>query len=470
MATGRTGYRKCVECGQSFNKSYFQRHKCSLTFDNPSLELDTNKDTYRELDEIHNSFESHSADDNGNEVNNNRIDNENPELINNEDFDYLFDEMNYSDDEIMQGVNDEEETPGSMLVKWFTIFLAYWQIHFSITDNALTFLLKFLHVFLKKLNDFQRTPILEEILLIIPSSIYKFHKLLKMDGKSAFRKYVVCIKCHSLYELSMCRSKYQGEFITAKCSFKKFPSHRSKHLRKKCGQDLFKTVQCPSGGSMLVPFKTYCYRSIKSSLQMLLKRENFEKDCQLWKKRSTVEGIYTDVYDGHIWKNFKRNGEWYFQHDRNYAVMLNVDWFQPYKHIASFSVGGVYLVLMNLPRTERFKKENVFLVGIIPNMDKEPPTNSFIKPLVDELNEAWENGFNLVSSITKQVETFNVALLCVGCDIPACRKLCGFLGKIFYISNSFLGLKCKFANQFLRLLKLKLLYCRSFCNSRMFKM
>jgi len=150
--------------------------------------------------------------------------------------------------------------------------------------------------------------------------------------------------------------------------------------------------------------------------------------------------------------------------------MLNVDWFQPYKHIASFSVGGVYLVLMNLPRTERFKKENVFLVGIIPNMDKEPPTNSFIKPLVDELNEAWENGFNLVSSITKQVETFNVALLCVGCDIPACRKLCGFLGKIFYISNSFLGLKCKFANQFLRLLKLKLLYCRSFCNSRMFKM
>jgi len=87
MTTGRTRYRKCVECGQSFNKSYFQRHKCSLTFDNPSLELDTNKNTYRDLDEIHNSFESHSADDNGNEVNNNIIDNENPELINDEDFD-----------------------------------------------------------------------------------------------------------------------------------------------------------------------------------------------------------------------------------------------------------------------------------------------------------------------------------------------------------------------------------------------
>lgn len=109
--------------------------------------------------------------------------------------------------------------------------------------------------------------------------------------------------------------------------------------------------------------------------------------------------------------------------------MLNIDWFQLYKHIASFSVGGVYLVLMNLPRSERFKKENVILVGIIPNMDHQPPTNSFIKPLVDELNEAWDNGFNLVSSITKKVESFHLALLCVGCDIPACRKLCGFLGK-----------------------------------------
>ena len=50
---------------------------------------------------------------------------------------------------------------------------------------------------------------------------------------------------------------------------------------------------------------------------------------------------------------------------RNYAFMLNVDWFQPFKHLV-YSVGVLYMVRMNLPRAERFKAENVFLVGVIP--------------------------------------------------------------------------------------------------------
>ena len=39
---------------------------------------------------------------------------------------------------------------------------------------------------------------------------------------------------------------------------------------------------------------------------------------------------------------------------------------------------------MNLPRSERFKKENIILVGIIPALKKEPSTLShFLTPLVD---------------------------------------------------------------------------------------
>ena len=109
--------------------------------------------------------------------------------------------------------------------------------------------------------------------------------------------------------------------------------------------------------------------------------------------------------------------------------MLNVDWFQPFKHLSSFSVGGIYLAILNLLRTKRFKRKNVILVGIIPNMKKEPPTNNFLKPIVDDLNEAWNIGFNVKSVLTNKVEVFHVALIYVGCDIPACRKICGFLGK-----------------------------------------
>ena len=41
--------------------------------------------------------------------------------------------------------------------------------------------------------------------------------------------------------------------------------------------------------------------------------------------------------------------------------MMNFDWFQPQKRRSDFSVGVLYLVLMNLSREERFKLENVSL-------------------------------------------------------------------------------------------------------------
>ena len=93
--------------------------------------------------------------------------------------------------------------------------------------------------------------------------------------------------------------------------------------------------------------------------------------------------------------------------------MLNVDWFQPYKHLASYSVGAIYLIIMNLQRSEKFKRENVIVVGIIPNMDKEPPPNTFIQPMVDELLEAWNTGFILYSKTSQKDETFKLALFYV---------------------------------------------------------
>lgn len=61
-------------------------------------------------------------------------------------------------------------------------------------------------------------------------------------------------------------------------------------------------------------------------------------------------------------------------------------------------------------------------------MKTEPPTNTFIEPLVDELKEAWQ-GFSMKSfKSPSQPVTFKLALICVGCEIPASRKLCGFLG------------------------------------------
>lgn len=61
--------------------------------------------------------------------------------------------------------------------------------------------------------------------------------------------------------------------------------------------------------------------------------------------------------------------------------MLNVDWFQSFKY-TNYSVGAIYLTILNLPRQERFKTRNIILIVLIPDMRSEPPTNSFIEPVI----------------------------------------------------------------------------------------
>ena len=182
---------------------------------------------------------------------------------------------------------------------------------------------------------------------------------------------MVCYKCNYLYDPEECIVNYRGEKESTKCSFVKYPNHRMKHHRKKCGNLLMKTIISPSGEKLLFPHKTYCYRPIEKSLQLLLNRTGFENNCEKWRNLQSFPDVLTDVYDGNVWKSFSLKDKWYFSESRNYAVMLNLDWFQPFKHISSYSIGAIYLVVLNLLRGERFKRKNVILVGIIPNMQKE---------------------------------------------------------------------------------------------------
>ena len=52
--------------------------------------------------------------------------------------------------------------------------------------------------------------------------------------------------------------------------------------------------------------------------------------------------------------------------------------------------------------------------------------NSYLGPLVLELQQAWNTGFVLMSSQNLLV-TVRLALSCIACDIPASRKVSGFL-------------------------------------------
>ena len=70
---------------------------------------------------------------------------------------------------------------------------------------------------------------------------------------------------------------------------------------------------------------------------------------------------------------------WQYNLGLNLGLMLNVDRFQPYEH-TQYSVGVVYLAIMNLPRSERFLTHNIIICSIISG-PSEPKhnINSFLK-------------------------------------------------------------------------------------------
>ncbi|XP_016126125.1 uncharacterized protein [Sinocyclocheilus grahami] len=198
--------------------------------------------------------------------------------------------------------------------------------------------------------------------------------------------------------------------------------------KKKCGSALLRKLKSSTGKEFVYPIRPYCYSSVRQSLEVLVKRPGFLQKCEEWRLRKMPECVFGDVYDGQVWKDYHYvNGEPFLSAPNNLAMMLNVDWFQPFKN-APYSVGAIYLVILNLPCEDRFKEENMILVGLIPG-PKEPSLtmNAFLDPLVDELEELW-SGIILEDSSFLGYQVYRAALLCLASDIPASRKCGGFVG------------------------------------------
>ena len=146
--------------------------------------------------------------------------------------------------------------------------------------------------------------------------------------------------------------------------------------------------------------------------------------CEETRNNHSYQSLF-DVYQGRIWKDFLVvDGVDFLSAAFSYGFMLNIDWFQPFEHY-TYSLGVIYLVVMNLPRTKRYKRENV-IVGTIPGPSEPPLTiNSYLFPLVTELQQLWSGvTLNLPDGTVHLVRG---ALLTVACDMPASRKVCGFL-------------------------------------------
>lgn len=148
------------------------------------------------------------------------------------------------------------------------------------------------------------------------------------------------------------------------CSYVCYPNHMLARMRAPCSSILMKTKKSSSGSEYLTPYKTYCYRSISAAIEHFLNRPFMVELCEKWRSKVNESGKLSDVYDGNMWNYF------YYDSDDSpffYLLMLNCDWFQPFKN-TQFSVGVLYFAVQNLPREIRFKLENIIIVRVLMNL------------------------------------------------------------------------------------------------------
>lgn len=265
-----------------------------------------------------------------------------------------------------------------------------------------------------------------------PVSIRGSYSLLNLSA-APYREFIVCPSCHLLYD-----SKPQSLIIglsrqreSAKCSYVEFPEHPQRRFREKCNTALLCRVKRSGINEVIFkPRRIYYYYGLKRALSILLNRKGFLKLCNQWYQHAHSShdhvDILSDITDGNVWKELVSSLTPTHALPTNFlGLLLNVDWFQPYKHV-SYSVGVIYAVLINLPRNIRYRPENVIVVGIIPG-PHEPKThiNTYLGPLVNELLQLHKGDW---IETTSGRQFIRCVVAGISSDIPATRKAAGFVG------------------------------------------
>ena len=155
--------------------------------------------------------------------------------------------------------------------------------------------------------------------------------------------FVVCPK-------ECCNALYKRGLDTKFCTFRSF--------NKVCGTALGYNSNLAHGRCRWKPYKLYEFTPPSSTLKKMFCSKEF--NTLLDRNIMYSDDIITDFQDGQIWREFSDAN--FFDCKYNIGLMLNVDWFRPFKQ-SEYKVAGIMLTVLNLPREERFKKKWTILAG-----------------------------------------------------------------------------------------------------------
>ncbi|GET61560.1 hypothetical protein GLOIN_2v1849215 [Rhizophagus irregularis DAOM 181602=DAOM 197198] len=292
-------------------------------------------------------------------------------------------------------------------------------LKFRLPDIALESLIKFFHIILMRFDKLQFEN--------FPTSLYMAKIWLNIFQPKM--QLAACTDCHKLHNVKdIIAYKEEGKVAIMNCPYKEYPNNPISNRNHQCNNPL-SILKKNKNATIAVPRMLYPKPNISQQLSILYQRPDFENMLKLSGTQRNENNIYSDIYDGKVWKNFPFDGSTFFTTETattHLGLLLNLDWFQPFSY-TQHSTGAIYASICNLPRSERNKPENIIYLGFLPGPKEAglERINHYLVPIVDELLELWK-GWKVPKThqFSNGLE-IKVALIVGSSDTPATRKLFG---------------------------------------------
>lgn len=238
--------------------------------------------------------------------------------------------------------------------------------------------------------------------------------------KPDVQKFICCPKCFALYPSD-------GE-VSDFCSF------RETIASEPCNE-LLTHIKTVGNVTKRAAVREYFHQSLKVWLGKLLCRPGIEQLLDRDVFSGDSDNPYMDIFSGDALRHFcDRDGSTFLPSrpsEGRYIFGLSVDAFNPFLNKQAgkkASSSAIYMVLLNLPPSVRYKVENMYLAGIIPG-PREPSLtqiNHLLRPLVNELLELWDHGIWYTSTpYFASGKLVRAALVPLICDLKAARQVMG---------------------------------------------
>lgn len=225
----------------------------------------------------------------------------------------------------------------SHLLEWILTLFFRIQYRFNISSKAASAILSLIAFIINLLH--------HPLSTIFPKTLTSAKNKSAINTTIQKEKYAVCpnINCNALYKIT--------DQIVKKCNKRVF--------NRVCGREMGYEKHLSGGKKKWKPFKMFQFVSPSTWLKKMLSCDEFasllEHSCD-WPDSEILE----DVYDGRVWKELSAHG---FNRKYDIRLMLNVDWYKPFKR-SEYKVAALMLTVLNLPRQMRYKKKWTIIAGL----------------------------------------------------------------------------------------------------------